>query len=162
EDARGTATLHWRLLAGAPTHATWSLNDNEGFRLEGRSGQSASPDKGYAVVIRREEGHHGTQARGYVTARTAAEDEDAPSMDEWREVSRRTFQRSAAELVAMMESRPQSRGFQRSPAELLATTDNPSRGFQRSAEELATEAGWLREASMPTAYASIEEIGSAS
>ena len=156
DSARGAATLHWRLLAGAPTHATWSLNDNEGFRLEGGSVQSADPDKGYVIDIRPEEGHHGSQARGYVTARTAAEDDDAPSLDEWKQVAQRGFQRSAQELVAMMDAQPPSRGFQRSPEELLATTDSPPRGFQRSAEELATEAGWLRETSMPRAYASIE------
>ena len=152
---RGAATLHWRLLAGAPTHATWSLNDNDGFQLEGISGQSAGTDSGYVVEIRPEEDHRGTQARGYVIARTAAEDEDAPSLDDWKGVAQRGFQRSAQELLATMDTPAPARGFQRSVEELLATTDAP-RGFQRSAEELATDAGWLRETSMPRAYASIE------
>jgi hypothetical protein len=156
DSVRGSASLHWRLLAGAPAHAIWSLADNDGFRLEGGSGQSAAPDKGYVVDVRQEETHHGSQARGYVTARTAAEDEDAPSLEQWKEVAHRGFQRSAQELIAMMDAQPPPRGFQRSPEELLATTDDPPRGFQRSAEELAIEAGWLREMSMPRAYASIE------
>ena len=88
-------------------------------------------------------------------ARTAAEDEDAPSLDDWKGVAQRGFQRSAQELLATMDTPAPARGFQRSVEELLATTDAP-RGFQRSAEELATEAGWLKETSMPRAYASIE------
>src|SRR5690606_5649786 len=119
DSARGAATLHWRLLAGAPTHATWSLTRNDGFRLEDRSSQSASPDKGYVVDVRQEDAHRGSQARGYVTARTAAEDDDAPSLDQWKEVARRGFQRSAQELIAMMDAQPPSRGFQRSVEELL-------------------------------------------
>src|SRR5690606_10444668 len=93
DSVRGSASLHWRLLAGAPTHAIWSLADNDGFRLEGGSGQSAAPDKGYVVDVRQEEAHRGSQARGYVTARTAAEDEDAPSLEQWKEVAHRGFQR---------------------------------------------------------------------
>src|SRR5690606_2526029 len=104
DSARRAATLHWRLLAGAPTRAAWSLTGNDGFQLEDRGSQSASPDKGYVVDVRREEGHHGTQARGYVTARTAPEDDDAPSLDQWKEVARRGFQRSAQELIAMMDA----------------------------------------------------------
>src|SRR3546814_14237864 len=44
-----------------------------------------------------------------------------------------------------------------SDLELLADMDgDTNHGFQRSAEELARDAGWLKETSMPRAYASVE------
>lgn len=157
------ATLHWQLVSGAPVHAMWTLRNND-FQLEGNSRQSGKPARvsaakaegDYVVDIKTESGHHGSEARGYVTAVAAAEDPDAPSLEAWHGVAQRGFQRSAEELVAEMDA-DTNHGFQRSAEELLAEMDtDTNHGFQRSAEELARDAGWLKETSMPRAYSSVE------
>ncbi|MGY0558340.1 hypothetical protein [Lysobacter sp. A421] len=141
------ARLHWRLVAGAPVHAQWSLRNNE-FQLEGAH-QSGSPARvsssesegDYIVDIRTESGHHGTEARGYVTAYVGAEDPSSPSLDDWwKEGVNRGFQRTPEELAEMInEGAPRNRGFLRTPEELQQML-----------------AAWLEETSTPRAYASVE------
>src|SRR3546814_16231412 len=137
-------------------HALWTLRNND-FQLEGSSRQSGEAGDDYVVDIKTESGHHGTEARGYVTAVAAAEEADAPSLQDWHTAAHRGFQRSAQELIADMDTgagADTNQGFQRSVEELLADMDgDTNHGFQRSAEKLARDAGWPQGTSRHRAYA---------
>lgn len=78
--------VDWRLVAGAPPHAHWSLRNND-FYLKGARQAvklkrvSASSAEGHFVVdILAEKAHNGQQARAYVTARAEVDAASMPTL----------------------------------------------------------------------------------